>query len=385
MSKREKRNIILIVIAALIFLLVTNYEIVASFAGYIWGMFLPVTIGLIVAFVLDVPVSGFEKLLGKITVKNKKKPKEKTIHGLSIALTFICLLLIVALLCTLVIPELIRTVKAISADIKESWPAWMAKLNEFMVILEEQDIDTTFIKNYIATFDFEGAAKNLLSGAGTVIGSIASATSSTVSTIASVAIGIIIAIYALGDRNLLLKQCRKAIYSYAKTPVADKICYVCKLTKESYSKFLSGQCLEAFVLAVLIFIVFTILRLPYAGIIAILSAFCSLIPYIGAFISCAVGVFLTLLESPQKALICLIAYLAIQFIETQFIYPHIVGSSVGLSPLWTLISVLIGGKLFGLVGMIFFIPLVSVVYTVIKEDTDKRIAEKKANENLKLT
>ncbi len=105
-----------------------------------------------------------------------------------------------------------------------------------------------------------------------------------------------------------------------------------------------------------------------------------MIPYIGAFISCALSVILALMISPEKALICLIVYLVIQFIETQFIYPRVVGGSVGLSPLWTLAAVLIGGKLFGLIGMIFFIPLVSVVYILVSEDVGKRLKKKAEDE-----
>ncbi len=379
MEKKEKRNFIpLIIIGIILILALTHFELLATVAGHVWNLILPVVIGLVVAFILDVPVSGFENLFRKMTAKKKKKPKEKTIHGLSIVLTLLCVLLVVALLCTLVIPELIRTVKSISELVKENWPKWLA-------VLEAQNIDTTMIKEFIADIDFENTIKQILNGAGSVIGSIADVTSSTVSTISSAVIGAIIAIYVLSDRDLLLRQGRKVIYSYAKTPTGDRICYVCGLIKSSYTKFLSGQCLESVILGVLIFIAFTIFRLPYAGLIGIVTAICSLIPYVGAFISCALGVVLALMDSPQKALICLIVYLAVQFIETQFIYPLVVGGSVGLSPLWTLISVLIGGKLFGLLGMIFFIPLVSVIYTLIKEDTDKKIAKKKKEENFKLT
>ena len=126
-----------------------------------------------------------------------------------------------------------------------------------------------------------------------------------------------------------------------------------------------------------LFISFTIFGLPYAPLLGVVTAICALIPYVGAFVSCALVVLVALLESPQKAIICLIVYLVVQFVETQFIYPYVVGGSVGLSPLWTLIAVLIGGNLFGLMGMIFFIPVVSVIYTLVKEDTDKRLGIKK--------
>ncbi len=371
MEHKQKRNITVLVILGVILLIgLTHFELLLSLGGYLWGILLPIVIGLVVAFILDVPVTGFENLFKKLTSKKKKQPKDKTIHTVSIILTIICVLLVITLLFTLVIPELVKTFRTLSAYVKENWPRWLA-------FLEEQNIDTTMIKNFFSEFNFEDAAKKLVDGAGSVIGSIASATTSTVSTIASSVIGIIIALYVLSSRDLLLRQAKKVIYAYTKDSTADRICYIGTLIKTAYTKFLSGQCLESILLGVLIFIAFTIFRLPYAALIGVVTAICALIPYIGAFISCALGVLLALLESPQKALICLAVYLAVQFIETQFIYPYVVGGSVGLSPLWTLISVLIGGKLFGLMGMIFFIPLVSVIYTLVKEDTDKRLEIKK--------
>ncbi len=366
MTKREKRRIIFAVIAVILTFILVRPDMMLSLAGFLGSLLLPLAVGLIVAFILDVPVSAFERLIGKITAKKKKPLKTKTIHNLSIALTILCLLLVVALVCTLVIPELVRTVKSISALVKESWPRWMAKL-------EMLNIDTSQISELFSSFNFEEALKGIASSAGTLIGSIASATTSTVSAVSAAVIGAIIAIYVLLDRDTLLRQSKKVIYAYTKEKTADRVCYVCGLIKSAYAKFLSGQCIESVILGMLIFIAFTIFRLPYAGLIGIVTAVCSLIPYIGAFISCALGVFLAFLDSPKKALICLIVYLAVQFIETQFIYPHVVGGSVGLSPLWTLISVLIGGNLLGLLGMIFFIPLVSVIYTLVKEDTDKRL------------
>lgn len=370
MTKREKRRIIFAVIAAILIFILVRPDMMLSLASFIGSLLLPIAVGLVVAFILDVPVSAFEKLIKKLTAKKKKPLKEKTIHNLSIVLTILCLLLVVALVCTLVIPEVVQTVKSISGLVKASWPKWME-------MLETLNIDTTQIKDLFASFNIEEALKGIANSAGTLIGSIASATTSTVSTISAAVIGTIISIYVLIDRDTLLRQSKKMIYAYTKEKTADKICYVCDLIKSAYAKFLSGQCIESLILGMLIFIAFAIFRLPYAGLIGIVTAVCSLIPYIGAFISCALGVFLAFLDSPQKALICLVVYLAVQFIETQFIYPHVVGGSVGLSPLWTLISVLVGGNLFGLIGMIFFIPLVSVIYTLVKEDTDKKLETKK--------
>ena len=137
-----------------------------------------------------------------------------------------------------------------------------------------------------------------------------------------------------------------------------------------------GQCLESCILGSLIFIAFSIARLPYAGLIAVLTGICAFIPYVGSFISCSIGVLLTLLSSPGQALLCIIVYLAVQFTENQFIYPNVVGNSVGLPPLFTLLAVMLGGKLFGIVGMIFFIPLMAVVYVLVREDVQRRDVRK---------
>lgn len=369
MVTKEKKIIAFVIVCILLILGVTHSEIFFAVGNYIWNLFLPVVVGLVLAFVLNVPVSNFERLFEKMTAKKKKKPKKKTIHIVSLILTIICILLVFTLLFTLIIPEITKTVKSIVVLIKEHWPLWKAAL-------EEQNIDTSKLTEFFSNLDLEGVIKKVTESASIVIGSIASATTSTISTISSAVIGAIIAVYVLLSRDTLGRQAKKVLYAYAKQKTADRVCYICDLTKNAYSKFLTGQCLEAIILGILIFIAFTIFRLPYAPLIGFVTAICALIPYIGAFVSCGLGVFLAFLESPQKALICLIVYLAVQFIETQFIYPYVVGGSVGLSPLWTLISVLIGGKLFGLLGMIFFIPLVSVIYTLIKQDTDKKLEEK---------
>lgn len=369
---KNKKKINFVLIIAGIFLLIglTHIELLGSLWKSLWTLLLPIVIGFVLAFVLDVPVTGFENLFAKLTKNAKKKPKEKTIHTISMVLTIICVLLVLTLLFTLVIPELVRTVKTLAAYVRENWP-------KLITFLEQQNIDTTRINDFLANFDIEGAAKKVMEGAGTVLGTVASAATTTASTIFSSVIGVIIAIYVLSSRDTLLRQAKKLLYAYLKPEKADKACYVAGLTKDSFAKFLSGQCLEAIILGVLIFVSFLIFGLPYAPLLGVVTAICALIPYVGAFISCALGVLLALLESPQKAIICLIVYLVVQFVETQFIYPYVVGGSVGLSPLWTLIAVLIGGNLFGLMGMIFFIPVVSVIYTLIKEDTDKRLEIKK--------
>ena len=135
--------------------------------------------------------------------------------------------------------------------------------------------------------------------------------------------------------------------------------------------------MEVVILGTMIFLAFSLCGIPYAGLTAALTAAFAFVPYIGALASCAIGVLLTLLAQPEKALLCLIVYQAVQFTENQFIYPHVVGSSVGLAPLWTLLAALLGGKLFGLVGIVFFIPLTAVVLQLVHKHTAQQLSEKK--------
>ncbi len=375
MTKRDKWIVGILIAGIILFIALNNIELLTTFMQYLNNLLLPVIIGAVVAFVLSVPVTGFEKMFDKIFRKAKRKPGKNLKHILSIVLTFICLALVIALFALLVIPEMVSTVRSVAALIEENWPSWLA-------MLEEYDIDTSSIKEWLSTFDIQNLVTKITSSAGTLLGSIANVTTSTVSGISTSLIGVIIAVYILGDWEGLIARCRKMLYAYTKKATADKACYVFTLVRDAYTKFFTGQCVESIILGVLIFISFLIFGLPYAGLIGVVTAICAIIPYVGAFISCALGVVLTLIAAPEKALTCLIVYLVVQFIENQFIYPRVVGSSVGLSPLWTLVAAIVGGNLFGLLGMIFFVPLFAVLYTLLKEDTYSRIAKKKADNEI---
>ena len=231
---KERKIIAFIVLCILLILGVTHYELALTAFNYIWNLFLPIVVGLVLAFILNVPVSNFERLFEKLTAKNKKKPKKKTIHIISLVLTIICILLVFTLLFTLIIPEITKTVKSIVLLVQEHWPEWKATL-------EEQNIDTSKITDFFANLDLQSILKKVTEGASVVIGSIANATTSTISAVSSAVIGTIIAVYVLLSRDILGAQAKKVLYAYTKQKTADKICYVCNLTKDSYSKFLTGQ------------------------------------------------------------------------------------------------------------------------------------------------
>ena len=189
-------------------------------------------------------------------------------------------------------------------------------------------------------------------------------------------IGFVFSVYVLFQKERLTAQCKKLMYVCMSENRADKIIEVLRLTNTTFSNFLSGQCLEACILGTMFVITLSILRMPYALLIGIIIAVTALIPIVGAFIGCIVGVILIMMTSPLKALIFVGVFLILQQIEGNLIYPHVVGSSVGLPGMWVLVAVTIGGNLFGIMGMLTFIPISSVCYALLRTYVNRKVEEK---------
>ena len=375
MDRKTKRIMILIAFGVVLFVGLTNLNVVWSAVGWAISMLLPLVAGLLIAFILNVPVKGFEKLINRMFRKCKKRPNERAVDIISIVLTVICISLIIALVVTTVIPELVSSVKNIYSLIEKRWPIWIDYISH-------SEFDTSGLTNWMKSIDVDKIIGTATSSMGSVLNSIIGITKSSISIITTSLFSIVIAFYVLIDKKSLAKKTKKYIYAYINKKHADRIYRVSDIISATYSKFLSGQCVEAVILGVFMFVSFSIFRLPYAGLVAVLWGVCAFIPYIGAFVSCVTGALLTLIYDPSKVILCVIVYSVVQFIENQFIYPHVVGNSVGLSALWTLLAALIGGKLFGLVGILFFIPLTAVIITLVEESTDKRIAKKGQPEDI---
>lgn len=376
MSKRMKNYMLLVAFGVALYACLNNLGSVIGFFRTIGGLLLPIISGMIVAFVLNVPVRGFENLYSRLFLKLKVKPKNSPLVMISLLSTLVCIVLIVVLVSTMVIPQLITSVRSVYMTIQTRSPQWLAFLSEY-------GIDTTWITQQLSSLslsqiNIEHIVQSVLAGAGNFLNSALGIASSTISVIINCFFALVIALYILLSKKTLGRQCKKLLYVHLSTPIADKIYYIASLISKTYSRFLSGQCIEAIILGVLIFISFSIFRIPYAILIAVLTGVLSFIPYIGAFCACFIGAVLVLMVNPLQALLSIIVYQVVQFIENQFIYPHVVGGSVGLAPLWTLVAVLLGGNLFGVLGMIFFIPLVAVFYQLVKEYTNEKQARQQA-------
>ena len=365
---KRKEAYLLVAFGVALYAGLMNLDKVWGALGWLGSLLTPILAGLLAAFVLSVPMNGFEKLLRRWL----PKAKQALLDGLSLGLTLLVIAAVLALALRLAVPELARSLGSIASEVRTRWPQWARKLSDL-------GLDTGAVTDWFAANDWRTLLEKALTGAGSLIGGIVTVASSTVSVAVNAAFALVIMFYVLLGKRDLGRQCRKLLYATLRETAADRICAVAALTHDTYARFLSGQCVEVVILGSLIFVAFSVFRIPYAALTAVLTAVLAFIPYVGAFSSCAIGALLTLLAEPEKTILCIIVYQAVQFVENQFIYPHVVGGSVGLAPIWTLVAALLGGQLFGLVGIIFFIPLTAVIYQLIGQGTNRRLAAKGRN------
>ena len=222
----------------------------------------------------------------------------------------------------------------------------------------------------------------LKNGAMGMLTSTVSVASGIISGIVNAVISLIFALYILSQKEKLENQGRRIILAFLPEKAAGKLQEVFALLYKNFSCFITGQCTEAVILGLMFVIAMSIFRMPYALMVGVLIAFTALIPIVGAFIGCSVGAFLILIDNPLQALWFVILFLTLQQIEGNLIYPKVVGSSVGLPSRWVLMAVSLGGSLFGIAGMLVFIPITSTGYTLFRESVNSR-NEKKGNTGMR--
>ena len=355
----------LIVFTALLVVALWKFDVVLGVLKTIWDIIFPFVLGGAIAFLTNVPMSFLEKKIFE-NAKKKNKIVRKLKRPISLILTIVLVVGVIALVMFGVIPQLTRTMGTLVTSINDFIPQMQSWIGEFFHNNQE-------IMNLVdqIEFDPDQAIKwgiSLLgNGAGNMMNTTMSAVGSIVSGVATFFIAFSFACYILFQKEKLHIQIRKVFFAFLPRQKADAFLKVCSLTYRTFANFLAGQCLEAVILGSMFVVTLSILRMPYALLIGILIAFTALIPIFGAFIGCAVGSFLIFMVSPKQAILFIIVFLVLQQIEGNLIYPHVVGESVGLPSIWVLAAVTIGGNLMGIVGMLVFIPLLSVFYTIFRE------------------
>lgn len=356
----------IILFTAVIIVCLWKYETVLDILFFLLNILTPFILGGAIAFVLNVPMNFVQRHLFKEERIRNRKVSQKLARPVSMVLVLIAVFGIVAIVIFILIPQLGETFANLGRSIQAFIPQlqeWAARLfndnKEIMDTVNNLEFDWNKIMDTGINF--------FKSGAGSVVDSTITAAKSIVSGLTTFFIAFVFAIYILLQKEKLGVQAKKVLFAFVRRGRAEATVEVLSLTYNTFSSFLTGQCVEAVILGSMFAVSMTILKLPYALLVGMLIAFTALIPIFGAFIGCGVGAFLIFMVDPMKALIFVVLFLVLQQIEGNLIYPHVVGNSVGLPSIWVLAAVSIGGSLMGVVGMLIFIPIVSVVYALFRE------------------
>lgn len=370
-TKESLKKIFWSVIGVILFYwaLQNNKEVMTWLRNSI-GIFSPIIAGLAMAFLINIPMRAIEKrLFSKASKKIQgfKRP-------LSLVLTIILIISVIGLVMVIIVPEFMGTIQII----KESIPGFSRQLQSSLDVLVERFPE---LQNQITvSIDWVEISKKIIEwiqGSVSILaGSTFSVISATFSGVFTFILGFVLAIYVLLQKEKLSKQLRKVAYAYGKESIVDEVIRILALANTAFSKFFTGQCLEAVIIGVLFFFAMSILGFPYALMISVTIGFTALIPIFGAFLGCFIGVFLIVVVSPGQALWFILLFLVLQQVEGNLIYPRVVGSSIGLPGIWVLVAVTIGGNMFGVIGMLIMVPVCSVIYTLLGESTNKRIKQK---------
>ena len=374
-KENMKKIMCLILFTILVLVGVQNIGLVLAGVAFILGILFPFILGGAMAFVLNVPMTALEKRLFGSKRLRQNKWAGRLARPASLVLSILLVIGIIALVILVVVPELGSTITSLGTTIEQFIPTaqdWLENL------FRDNEQIASQIAGLRLDWDkmLQSAMNFFKTGASNILSTGMNVAMTIVSALANFFIGFVFACYVLLQKERLGQQITKALYALFSQRQVKNIHYVCGLSYKTFTSFVTGQCMEAVILGFMFFVAMSIIRLPYALLVGVLIAFTALIPIFGAFIGCAISAFLILMISPFKALIFIILFLVLQQIEGNLIYPHVVGNSVGLPSIWVLVAVTAGGSLMGIVGMLIFIPLTSVAYTLFREFVYVRLKEK---------
>ncbi|MBD5096165.1 MAG: AI-2E family transporter [Lachnospiraceae bacterium] len=380
----EKKRNIQTVLSIITFTVILIYLI--NHISVIWGiigkgisMIMPFLIGCGIAFVINIPMSSIEKSL----FKNENGRFYKYKRAISMLIAYLLAILVVALVMFVVVPEVGKTIGNLGSKIEEFIKGvqdWIQRVLSKHPDIAKQIVDE--LDNIEIQWDRIGSM--VKDNGSTIMETTYTVFSSIIGAVVNTFIGLVFSIYILSQKEKLGKQTKMLCYSAFKENTADELMVFGKIANTTFAKFFTSQFREGIILGTMFAIVMAIIGMPYPLTIGVLIAFTALIPIFGAFIGLFIGSFLILIEEPKYVIWFVVLFFVLQFIENYFIYPKLVGGDVGLSAIWVLLAVLVGGDLMGVVGMFIFIPLVSVLYAYARSIIYRKLKKKEIDVDKKL-
>ena len=365
----------LVAFGVLLFVGLQNLGTVWGFVQILIGLLMPFIIGLCIAFILSVPMRAVETHLFRPLDKKCGRIWRKIRRPLAATVTLLLALGVLAAAVFLIIPELGRSLRTLA----DSIPGFIARAQAWLTELAQKYPQWQDWINDLQ-LDWNAIAQKLLafaqSGAVDLFNSTVSLATSIFSGVFNLFLGVIFAMYVLMQKETLARQITNVLRAHLPDAKTDRLLEIGRLSNRTFSRFLTGQCLEAVILGLMFFVTMCIFRFPYALMIAVLIAVLALIPIFGAIIGCVVGAFLIFVGDPMQAFWFVVMFLILQQIEGNFIYPKVVGTSVGLPSIWVLAAVTVGGGVMCIFGMLVSVPLSSVLYSLLRDSTNRRLARR---------
>ena len=365
-SSDLKKWLILILVAILAYWAVNNLSVLGNLINTVIDIIFPFILGGALAYILNIPMSFFEKKFTSTSKKKKAKKKTKLIRIFSIILAVIVIVLILTLIVTLIVPELINIFNLLIDNI----PYYVQEITKFA---QNYAQDIPNINDFLQNLEVENLKKEAIDQGIKLLTSSITVITNVFSGIATFFIAIIFAMYILIDKEKLQEQAKRLIKAYLGEERAEKIISIGKVSNNIFKSFFTVQCLEATILGVLCILGMLILRIPYAVPIDVLEGVTAIIQVVGCFIGVIIGAILIVSVNPIKVITFIIFVIILQQIEGNLIYPRVVGGQVGLPGMWVLVAVSVGGSLGGILGMLIGVPIASIIYTLVKKDVNKKL------------
>lgn len=361
-----KKILEIVLIAVISYWLINHYQLVFNVFSYILNALMPFIIGCMIAFVLNVLMIRIEKPLSKIIINPKLKSVKR---ALSILGAILLVVGVVAVVITLIIPELSNAIKVIIKSLPEVYDSLESWANAHQASFPE-------LENWLDSIDINNIANQLSSlvknDIREMLGTTVDAIYMFFNSVVNFILGIVFAMYILMSKENLKAQSKRLLDAYLPKNIGQEIYDIARLSRTTFSNFIIGQTVEAFILGLLCAFGMMILRLPYAPMVGSLVGITAFIPIVGAFIGGIVGAFMIFTVDYMQAFIFVIFLIVLQQLEGDLIYPRVVGSTIGLPSIWVLFAITVGGTLWGVIGMLLSVPVASVIYTLIKTHVKKR-------------
>lgn len=352
-----------------------NFQIILDIFNSILAVIMPFLLGIMIAFILNVLMIRIEKILSRFILDKKYTSFKRVI---SIIVSLLIVIGVIGIIITLIIPELTNAIKVIVKSFPETF-------EQLQVWINQNGNSFPQLETWINSIDLNSIASELSGlfkiGLTGMLGSTVDVISMFFTSILNLVVGIVFALYILMSKETLKRQSHKLIDAYILKRISVKLLEVGTLARTTFSNFVIGQTVEAFILGTLCAVGMAVLNLPYAPMVGSLVGITAFVPIVGAFIGGGIGAFMILTVDPMQALIFIIFLVVLQQLEGDLIYPRVVGSSVGLPSIWVLFAVTVGGGLWGITGMLFSVPVLSVVYALIKGHVNKSGTKPKITNN----